>query len=394
MFPHKRGNKMALDNQIKQYKRGSETLYLIDFHLRGFRVRQRGFISKAEASIVLHKIRTEILIGTYVPSLYKVKKKQSQMTFKELLAHFLKNNKSVKDSTKVNYKSTYDARMKKVFADKKLAAITGRFIDKFLIDMLSKYSSGYAGTCYTILKSVLGWAERNGFIEETPKFKKPKDTGKKNKRFLKMEEIRRMIDYASNNPNEYESEFLNMLQFAVLTGMRIGEIRALRLEDINFETKKITISRRIYKEKFGTPKNGKIQSIPLHRELEEVIQNQLELNEEIKKSAKWKKHGHIELFLSTHSGKRVSKHLFVKRLKSLSEKVLGSNEGVSPHTLRRSLSDYLIQSGMNISQVSGMLRNTSVVMLKHYSQQDIDSLSETFNTMNISKSVEEKNIGK
>jgi site-specific recombinase XerD len=168
----------------------------------------------------------------------------------------------------------------------------------------------------------------------------------------------------------------------------------MRLEDIDFQTKKITISRRIYNGNFGSPKNGKIQSIPLHRELEEVIQKQLKLNDQIKKTSKWKKYNHIELFLSTHSGKRVSKHLFRTRLKSLSEIVLGSNEGVSPHTLRRSLSDYLIQSGMNISQVSGMLRNTSVVMLKHYSRQDIDVLSEAFNTMNISKVEDEKNIGK
>jgi len=385
---------MGLENQIKKYQRGTETFYLIDFHLRGYRIRQRGFISKAEAALVLHKIRTEILIGAYVPALYKVKKKQSQMSFKELLVHWLKNNKSVKDSTKQNYRSTYDAQMKRIFSEKKLETITGRFIDQFLVGMLSKYSAGYVGTCYTLLKSVLGWAERNGFIEETPKFKKPKDTGKTKKRFLKMEEIRRMISYASDNPNEYEREFVNMLQFAVLTGCRIGEIRALRLDDINLETMKITISRRIYKEKFGSPKNGKIQSIPLHKELVEVIRNQLMLNEDIKKTSKFQKHNHQELFLSTHSGKRVSKHLFVKRLKALSEQVLGSNDGISPHTLRRSLSDYLIQSGMNISQVSGMLRNTSVVMLKHYSQQDIDSLSETFNTMNISKDEEKKNIGK
>ncbi len=55
--------------------------------------------------------------------------------------------------------------MKKVFSEKKLVEITGRFIDRFLTKMLSNYSAGYAGVCYTLLRSVLGWAERTGFIE-------------------------------------------------------------------------------------------------------------------------------------------------------------------------------------------------------------------------------------
>ena len=377
---------MGLDNQIKKYKRGKENLFLIDFSLRGHRVRQRGFVSKAEAQMVLHKIRTEILIGTYIPEQYKVRRKQSQMTFQQALFHWILNCKSVKDSTKKNYEYTYNARMKKVFSEKRLVEITGRFIDRFLTGMLSNYSAGYAGTCYTLLRSVLGWCEQNGFIEELPKFKKPKETKKTQRTFLKMEDIRKMISFASNHPEEYEKEWLCMFQFAVLTGCRIGELRSVRPEDIDFEEKRITISRRIYNGVFNTPKNGKIQQIPLHPELETVIKEQLELNEEIQKTAKWKRYGHKELFLSTHSGKRVSQQMFVNRLKTLAESVLGSAEGISPHTLRRSLSDHLIQSGMNISQVSGMLRNTSVVMLKHYSQQDIGRLTDTFNEMIISGS--------
>jgi integrase len=381
---------MSGKNNIKKYQKSGDTYYLIDFHLRGFRVRQRGFISKPEAQMVLGKIRAEILLGTYNPSEYRSKRRQSSMTFEELVISWLKGCKSVKDSTKGNYRYTYNARMKKDFSKKKLNEITGKYINRFLERMLVDYSAGYAGIVYTLLRSILGWAEKMDYISTAPKFCAPRNKHPKQKRFLSMEDIKKMINHAYSNPNDYELEWINMFRFAVLSGVRIGELRALRAEDIDKEKNQLTIARRIYRGSFNTPKNGKIQSIPIHPELLEVIESQINLNTEIMRTDKYKKHNQLELFLSSHSGKRVSEGYFVKRLKQCALEALGSNNGISPHTLRRSLSDYLIESGLNINQVSGMLRNTNVVMLRHYSRQSLDSLTADFNTMEISGSYEEK----
>jgi len=376
-------------NHIKSYQKSGQKFWLIDFCLRGFRVRQRGFLSKSEAQMVLGKIRVEILLGTYNPAEYRSKRRQSTMTFEDLILSWLKHCKSVKDSTKSNYRYTYNARMKKTFGKKKLNEIDSKFINRFISRMLMDYSEGYAGIVYTLLKSILKWAERMDYIQEAPKIEKPKESHKKPKRFLSMDEIKRMIQVAYDKPEAYETEIVNMFRFAVLTGLRIGELRSVRLSDIDWDKNELTISRRIYNGVFNTPKNGRTQSIPIHPELKEVIASQVKINAEIHNTNKYKKYNHQELFLSTHSGKRVSQRYFTIRLKSLAKDALGSDTGISPHTLRRSLSDHLITSGLNINQVSGMLRNTNVVMLRHYSRQNIQSLQEDLNKMEITGSYTE-----
>ena len=385
---------MTKKNSVKAYTKNNETYYLIDFSLRGHRVRQRGFESSMEAQMVYGKIRAEILLGTYRPAEYKSKRKQSQITFEECLLNWIKNCSSVRLSTKKNYQYTFNARILPVFGKKKVADITGKYIDKFLVKMVAEYSVGYAGICYTLLKSILGWSYRMDVIQEIPQFHKPKGVGSKKKRFLSMTEIKTMIQHAYSNPDHFELEFINAFRFLVLTGLRIGEFRAFRAEDIDYKNATLVISRRLYHGEFGMPKNGKIQRIPLHPELQEVIESQLKLNLEIKNTAKYNKYNQEELFLSSHSGKRMSAQYFVKRLKRLALEALGSSDGISPHTLRRSLSDHLIEAGMNINQVSGMLRNTNVVMLKHYSEQHLDALSREYNAMEISGSYNKKEYSK
>jgi|TARA_R110000824_G_C15207986_1_gene676321 integrase len=375
---------MSKKNHIKKYDRGGEEYYLVDFHLRGFRVRQRGFESREEASIILGKIRTEILLGTYNPVDYQTKKRQSQVTFEECLASWIKNNKSVKPSTKLNYRYTFNSRILPVFGKKKIEDVSGKYIQAFLYGIASKYSAGYASVCHTLLKSILGWAESLGVIESAPSFNKPKADSKKIKVFLSMNQIREMILYAYANPNVYETEFINAFRFTVLTGVRVGELRALRYEDIDLKKNLITIRRRIYRGSFGVPKNNKIQSIPLHKELIEVIDSQVSYNRKLMKTEKYKQHNHQEFFLSSHSGKRLCRHTFTERLKRLAKEAVGIEEGVSPHTLRRSLSEHLIESGLNINQVSSMLRNTNIVMLARYTNQNINSLTDTFNSTEIS----------
>lgn len=385
-----RNKSMRDKSSVKSYKKGSETYYLIAFSLRGYRIRQQGFVSKSEAQMVVGKIRAEILLGTYNPVEYKSKSKQSKITFEECLITWIKGCHSVKSSTKKNYQYTFNARILPVFGKKKVSDISGRYIDRFLIKIAAQYSSGYSDICYTLLRSILGWAERMEMIPEVPKFKKPKGIKAKPKRFLSMDEIKQMISFAYSHRNEYELEFINAFRFLVLTGLRIGELRAFRLEDVDYKNNSLSVSRRIYNNEFGMPKNGKVQSIPLHPELVEVIESQLELNSEIKMTEMYQKYNHKELFLSTHSGKRMSQKYFTSRLKRLALEALGSDDGISPHTLRRSLSDYLIEAGLNINQVSGMLRNTSVVMLKHYSQQNLKTLKSDYSAMEVSGSYKEK----
>lgn len=56
----------------------------------------------------------------------------------------------------------------------------------------------------------------------------------------------------------------NIIRFAVLTGLRLGELCALQWGDIDFEANTITVARQLGKDgRVGTPKGGIAASIPM-----------------------------------------------------------------------------------------------------------------------------------
>jgi integrase len=376
---------MSALNPVYSYKTIKGIYFGVDFRCRGYRIRQKGFISKSEAELVVGYVRAEILTGRFNPSDYKQKKRRSEITLEELWLDFLKNNKKVKDSTKGNYLSMMRKHILPKFGSRKVETLTSNELNRFLSKFLKKYSSGYGQIIYTSLMSLFKWASDLELITEIPKMKKPVLKGQREKVFLKMDECKRMLQHAYNNPEDYWIESTLAIHFLILTGIRIGELRGLRYEDCDLEKGFIRIQRRVYNGVTDTPKNNKRQRIPLHPELIEVIQRAKELSEQYKEN---KNSDSKELFLTRRSGKVVSKFYLTKKIKELGKEVLGIEEGLSPHAFRRTLSQHLLEEGLSIHQVAGMLRNNAVVMLKHYSQSGIDALQVRFNELNLTGSVE------
>lgn len=86
-----------------------------------------------------------------------------------------------------------------------------------------------------------------------------------------MEEYRALLD-ACTVLGTYGKEFKAMIQFSAWTGIRAGELQALRWEDVGEDTIWVRHSRK-RDGSLGTPKNGKAESMPFPppaRVLEEV----------------------------------------------------------------------------------------------------------------------------
>ncbi len=85
-------------------------------------------------------------------------------------------------------------------------------------------------------------------------------------RFLSLDEVRRLIA-ASDEPVR------TIVLLAVMTGLRIGEILALRWGRINFVAGTLRVEETCYKAKFGTPKTrASRREIPLTLSVVQALQ--------------------------------------------------------------------------------------------------------------------------
>jgi integrase len=82
-----------------------------------------------------------------------------------------------------------------------------------------------------------------------------------------LDEIRLLLDNA-------EGWFKNALTLMFFTGMRTGEMMALKWEDINFHSRKIHISKTISHGRVGIPKTNKTRTIDMLPQVEAALREQ------------------------------------------------------------------------------------------------------------------------
>lgn len=138
------------------------------------------------------------------------------------------------------------------------------------------------------------------------------------------------------------------------TGMRSGEVMALRRSDVDFEAGVITLSRSHYRGVEGTPKNGRTRSVPIHPELAEVLHAHCATLER-EKDPGW--HAEGLLFSAPLPGKKYSLRPATTLRKPLAKaaKAAGISRTVSAHTFRRTFVDLMRQeaSGMVVRSIVG-----------------------------------------
>lgn len=132
-----------------------------------------------------------------------------------------------------------------------------------------------------VVKRVLDYACENEYIESNPishvkrsskLFTKPKD--KSTEYFSKEERNILLNDTCENGTakDKMDFPFINtFIHVALLTGLRTGEIMALKLEDIDFENNTITIQRSIRKGVESGTKTGKTRVVPMIKILKEAL---------------------------------------------------------------------------------------------------------------------------
>ena len=177
---------------------------------------------------------------------------EATMTFGNFVAERFEPDilPTLKYATQKSYSLRLRTHLLPRFRDCRLCDITRAEVQQFVT---SKLKDGYAWETTnhfrTLLSKIMSTAVSWNYLPDNPVrgVKKPGRTLKRPHRFLTMDEVRRLIA-ASAEPVR------TIVMLATMTGLRIGEILALRWVRTNLAAGTLRVEETCYHERFGTPK--------------------------------------------------------------------------------------------------------------------------------------------
>lgn len=276
-----------------------------------------------------------------------------------------KNGKSVLDIT-----SRYNNHFS-LLGKKKVVNIKDSDLD-LIVKKLQKdgYHPSYINTLITTFKTLMNFALKKGYIHHNPVSNYQKIKSIKTDEDLKYwtpEEIQKVIH---SIPEVYKYadyvQISQLIRFGFFTGMRYGEIRALKWKDIDFNQGVININRHVAKhntERIGR-KNGSYHQLVMDVDTRNVLS---EIKSKVEKQPGFDKDCYV-----FHSSKRgmhfpLASSSGNKYMMKLAE--ANDLNHITFHGLRHSHASYLISIvGLSEAEVADRLGDTVAVTSKIYAR--------------------------
>lgn len=291
--------------------------------------------------------------------------------------------KTVRPNTVRNYSERYERNIKNVIGNKLLTEVKPIHCQKIFSDMADE---GYKTTTIyqtrIALYNMLEFAKENKVIITNPCKKSVKsDIGKPSdkKEALTIDDQRRFLAAAKGQSYEYQ------YRFALQTGLRTGELVGLKWEDINFESKTLTIERsmefryKVGEWRVGPPKSKSgYRTIPLTDEAICILKAQKEKNRKLKVIDKeW-----ADTVFLCRKGQPVKNSTYDTALFKICDKA--GIKRFSMHVLRHTFATRCIEGGMMPKTLQkilghsniGITMNLYVHITEEEKQKEIDLVAE------------------
>jgi len=356
------------------YKRGKTWSFMIDVGKDPQTGERRqlgkgGFKTKKDAQAAAAEILAEANRGTYV--------REEKVTFEELskrwLDNYSKHGKPKKDGT-IRVRSHERDVLLTRFAKLVACDIMPDDYQKGLNELKEGteenkkgYSENTLSGVHSTAKMIFKYGVKIGAVKKdptefayVPKTVKTVEELERNNElpnYLEKDELIHFLNTAQIHGLDRDYEIFSTLSF---TGIRVGELCALKDTDVDFEEHKIRITKTLYnpnnnysKYILNTPKTtSSIREIDVEPEIIEGIKNLLTIQqiEKTKRPKSYHDKGFVFAKIGQYAGYPEVIKMIQLRMKRLL-RLAGLNEELTPHSLRHTHTSLLAEAGVSLEQI-------------------------------------------
>lgn len=336
--------------KVREKPTGSGNWWIFINH-NGQRKSKKVGKDKKLAHDVAEKIKAKLVLGEL-----KVEKVNEKIpTFKEYAELWLSLPHDWKESTRENYEHNMQLHIFPEFGKRKIDEFKRKDLKVFFDKLLSNgMSTAIAKTLKTLINGVLSNALDSEMIEVNPVFDL-KMTGKKTDfeiEPLTEAEVEKFLEQAKKL---FDGIYYPPFLCALRTGARLGEIKALKWDDIDFEKRLIEVKRSCRRGRITGTKNKKRRRVDMTPYLAETLKI---LRTEQKKDALKNGRPVPEWVFVDTKGRMLTRNVVQHALRQCLKRA--KMRKIRIHDLRHSYSTIRLLRGHNVGDVSYQLGHSSI----------------------------------
>ena len=340
---------MSTSSKLYLYKRSNGYYYIGYFEQGRKRWKSTGSAQKQDALKALTNFKQLLT------------RKPTTRTLSQFTAEFLSYaTQNYSERSFAFYRRTLK-QFQALIGDITLNSITPKHVDLYKIERMKKISPVSVNIELRMLRAALYTALRWKLVEHNP-FSKPQFARipEQQPTFFTKEDFYKLVSLIKEN------WLRELVVFAVLTGMRRGEIVNLRWQDVDLQRKVIHIQSNL---NFRT-KQGKRRTIPLS----DVAFHLLQM-----------KHGKsVSEYVFTLKDKKISEGWVSHKFKYYVYESRLRNDKLHFHSLRHTFASWLVQDGVSLYEVQKLLGHSNIAVTQVYSHLQPETLHNTVNKISLS----------
>ncbi len=294
--------------------------------------------TKAGATEYERQLRGHLLGGTFQKT-----DKKTLSDFVETFLEYSRNNN--KPSSVYSKEHILKNHLVPAFGSLALATIGPQQIESY--KARKKEEGLSAKTVFnhlTILQKLINLELEYRGKTERIRLKKPK-VPKPAFDFLTFEETERFLEAAKKVP-----VWEPLCVLALNTGLRAGELRALRWEDVDLQAKRLVVRQSVWRKEFDTPKSGHSREVPLNAASVWALSAKRSIG--------------LPLVFCHPTG-AVYSNSAVERATARVSRLAGLRT-IHPHVLRHTFASHLIMRGASLKEVQELLGHATMEMTMRY----------------------------
>lgn len=334
---------------VKEKVKGSDEWWIFVHHNNQKKTKKIG--DKETAEKVAEKIRAKLTLKDFG---FIEKKKTPGPTLKELAKLWLAEPQEWRQSTRENYIFNLEKHVYPKLGKRSIDDLSRKDLKSFFNELIK---SGMAPNSVAVIRApingVLMFAVDEEIIEFNPLQNLPRKSRKPIIRINPLDD--QQAEALLIQAQTFKGGWYPVLLCALRTGIRVGEMQALKWADVDFKARVINIVQSFWRGHFNKPKNGRTRRVDITPHLAEIL----------------KSHKTDQKKAALKGGYRFSKYVFANPVgnmlnretyrKALNRALKGAGlEKIRIHDLRHTYATIRLLRGHNIGDVSYQLGHSSI----------------------------------